>query len=45
MTLGLLPIPIEAVKQEYTAALNLYFRAKDLDPLVDLLIRLYPVER
>jgi fido (protein-threonine AMPylation protein) len=43
--LGLRPVPIEAVKQEYTAALNLYFRSRDLAPLLDLYIRLYPVDR
>ncbi|MDQ6926872.1 MAG: Fic family protein [Candidatus Eremiobacteraeota bacterium] len=42
--LGLRPIPIEAVKGGYTACLNLYFRTRDLQPLVDLLIGLYPLD-
>lgn len=40
---GLLPVAIEAVKQEYTDALNLYFREKDLQPLTDLYVSLYPL--
>jgi Fic family protein len=43
--LGLRPVPIEAVKQEYTEALNTYFRDRDLEPLVDLFVALYPVGR
>jgi Fic family protein len=43
--LGLRPVPIEAVKQEYTEALNTYFREHDLGPLLDLFIALYPVAR
>jgi Fic family protein len=43
--LGLRPVPIEAVKQEYTEALNTYFRERDLEPLVDLFVALYPVGR
>ena len=42
---GLHPVPIEAVKQEYTEALNLYYTARDLGPLVDLYLALYPVGR
>jgi Fic family protein len=42
---GLLPVPVEAVKQEYTGALNHYFRTRDLDPLVDLFVHLYVVGR
>ena len=38
--LGLPPIAVEAVKQEYNEALNHYFRANDLQPLVDLLLPL-----
>lgn len=38
--LGLQPIPIEAVKQEYTAALNHYFRTREIQLLVDLFLRL-----
>jgi hypothetical protein len=34
-----------ALEQEYTAALNYYFRTRDLDPLVDLFVRLYVVGR
>ncbi len=40
---GLLPVAIEAVKQEYTDALNLYFSQKDLQPLTDLYVGLYPL--
>jgi hypothetical protein len=39
------PVAIEAVKQEYTEALNHYFVTSDLDPLVDLYLRLSPVGR
>lgn len=42
--LGLLPIPIEANKQEYYAALNESHSGKGLHALVDLLLRLYPVD-
>lgn len=42
---GLRPVAIEAVKQEYTEALNHYFVTSDLDPLVDLYLRLSPVGR
>lgn len=38
--LGLPPIAVEAVKQEYNEALNLYFRSKDLQVLIDLMLRL-----
>jgi len=38
--LGLRPIPIEAVKQEYSAALNHYFRTRQIQLLVDLFLRL-----
>jgi fido (protein-threonine AMPylation protein) len=43
--LGLRPVAVEAVKQEYTEALNHYFLNKDIDPLVDLYLRLYPIGR
>lgn len=43
MKVGLRPVAIEAVKQEYTEALNHYYVAGDLEPLVDLYVRLYPV--
>ena len=42
---GLEIIPIEAVRQEYTEALNHYYNERDLEPLVDLYIRLYPIDR
>lgn len=42
--LGLLPIPIEANKQEYYTALNESHSGQGLDALVDLLLRLYPIE-
>lgn len=45
VVLGLRPVPMEAVKQEYTAALNVYYAQKDLGPLVDLFVALYPVGR
>ena len=41
--LGLRPVAIEAVKQEYTEALNHYYTARDIEPLVDLYVRLYPL--
>lgn len=44
MYLGLRPIPIEAVKEEYNACLNEYFRNGNIAPLCDLLIRTYPLE-
>jgi fido (protein-threonine AMPylation protein) len=43
--LGLRPVAIEAVKQEYTEALNTYFKERDLETLVDLFVALYPVGR
>ena len=42
---GLHVIPIEAVRQEYTEALNHYYDTHDIGPLVDLYIRLYPTMR
>jgi Fic family protein len=42
---GLRPVAIEAVKQEYTEALNHYFVRGDLTPLVDLYLQLAPVGR
>lgn len=38
--LGLSPIPIETARQTYCDCLNRYFDGKDLEPLVDLYIRL-----
>jgi fido (protein-threonine AMPylation protein) len=38
--LGMQPIPLEATKQEYTNLLNTYFRNDQMQPLVDLLLRL-----
>jgi Fic family protein len=43
--LGLRPVAIEAVKQEYTEALNHYYVAGELEPLLDLYLQLYPVGR
>ncbi len=40
--LGLRPVPVEVVKAEYLACLNEYFLTKDLQPLIDLLLRIYP---
>ena len=42
--LHLRPIPIEVAKQEYYAVLNEFHAGRGLQPLVDLLIRLYPLE-
>lgn len=44
LRLGLRPIPIEVVKAEYNECLNEYFRSENLQPFVDLLIRVYPLE-
>jgi fido (protein-threonine AMPylation protein) len=38
--LGLSPIAVEAVKQEYNEALNHYFRTKELQVIVDLMLQL-----
>jgi fido (protein-threonine AMPylation protein) len=38
--LGLRPIAVEAVKQEYNEALNLYFRSRDIRGLLDLMLQL-----
>lgn len=38
--LGLRPIAVEAVKQEYNEVLNLYFRHKDIQVLIDLMLQL-----
>jgi Fic family protein len=38
--LGLSPIAVESVKQEYNEALNRYFRSKDLQTLIDLMLQL-----
>ena len=43
VSLGLRPIPVDACKQEYNDALNAYFRTGELQTLVDLLLRLYPL--
>lgn len=42
IALGLLPIPIEACKDEYNKTLNLYFERRERQPLLDLFLRLYP---
>jgi Fic family protein len=39
--LGLRPIAVEVVKEEYRDCLNHYFKAGDITPLVDLMVRLY----
>ena len=39
---GLRPIAVEAVRQEYLNCLNHFYAHGDRQPLVDLLIRLYP---
>jgi len=41
---GMRPIAIESPKQEYLACLNQYYSAGDLDPFLDLCIRLYSTE-
>jgi Fic family protein len=41
--LGLRPIAVEAVKEDYITCLNHYFAKRDLTPLFDLLLRLYPI--
>lgn len=38
--LGMRPIPVEATKQEYTSLLNNYFRDDQIQPIVDLFLRL-----
>ncbi len=43
VALDLLPIPIEACKDEYNKALNVYFARSDGAPLLDLFLRLYPI--
>ena len=41
--LGLLPIAFEATRQEYCECLNHYFRTNDLQPFLDLVVRLYSI--
>lgn len=43
LRLGLKPIPIEVPKQEYIECLNHYFASGDIELLLDLYIRLYPL--
>jgi len=38
--LGLPPLVVDAIKQEYNEALNHYFRTKELQVLMDLLLQL-----
>jgi fido (protein-threonine AMPylation protein) len=38
--LGIEPIAVEAIKQEYNEALNHYFRTRDLQVLLDLMLQL-----
>ena len=40
---GLRPIAMEVVKEEYRLCLNHYYLTKEVQPLVDLAIRLYPL--
>lgn len=40
--LGLAPIAVDAVKQEYYKVLNHYFQTRDMDPLYKLLVLLTP---
>jgi Fic family protein len=42
--LGLRPIALESEKQAYNAMLNHYFRTRDIQPLLDLCLRLYTLE-
>lgn len=44
LMLGLKPIPIEAPKQEYLECMNTYISDKQPGPLVDLCLRLYPLD-
>lgn len=43
VALSLQPIPVEACKQEYIEALNTYMLTRNMQPLLDLFLRLYPV--
>jgi fido (protein-threonine AMPylation protein) len=40
--LGLRAVAVEVCKQEYYACLNKYFDSDDLQPLIDLVLRVYP---
>ena len=42
---GLRPVAVEVVKQDYTEALNHYFRTRELEPLLDIYVGLYPLDR
>jgi Fic family protein len=42
--LGLRPIAFESEKQAYNTMLNHYFATREIQPLVDLCLRLYPLE-
>lgn len=44
IALGMSPIPVEAAKDEYNVALNVYFATSNQMPLLDLFLRLYPLE-
>lgn len=44
VVLMLKPIPVEACKQEYIETLNTYMLTRDIQPLLDLFLRLYLVE-
>jgi fido (protein-threonine AMPylation protein) len=45
LRVGLRPIFVEIPKAEYRECLNHYFATKDIDPLVDLMIRLYVAQQ
>lgn len=40
--LGLRPIAFDVVRQDYLACLNHYYQTDDIQPLIDLCLRLYP---
>lgn len=42
--LGLRPVAIEVPKNEYHSCLNHYYRVREIQPLVDLALSLYPVD-
>ena len=41
VVLSLKPIPVEACKQEYIETLNTYMLTRNIQPLLDLFLRLY----
>ncbi len=44
VALSLKPIPVEACKQEYIETLNTYMNTRNIQPLLDLFLRLYILE-